>query len=1341
MRVIRWIVWLVLIASVRFGQVKWEQSVVASHLNEWYPLRLDMVEDAGRLTLHSEKNSRGFALIRRMPARRCISIDAEIKVFRRLCKSGWNYAGITLYQDDANFWMLALVEGPDGTHSVDFLENHAGVWQAQNAADTALKREGTVSFPWVAGESYKLSLSICKGFVRAQVADTEGDHVINKAFFQLTDVPAIRYGRPGVILNGSDAAVCNVRVGSSLAPPVPIGINLQHGSLGRLALLDDDLPGHDRAANSCLADALTERGFGVTLLSAEQLVAPDLLTADIFDIVVVPQCQSIPVQAGEILTQFAGGGGDLIFLGGPMSRESLLKVGECWLDKAGQRALYKDVVPAFRPFEIGPDFDVSAWRRSSPGDSRSSSFRVVNEGLDGTACLRMDIPELAGWDVRNSPKIPALFAKGDNLFTFLAKGCERTSQLAVEMMEEDGSRWIATASLTSEWQRVGLRLVDFKYWRDSSVKNRGEKGDQLNPQVAVHLGFGLSSSHTPTVPSGKHTLWIADVGSALDPLSAASHISDSSSVYIETISPFYKVHVMSGDLSVQVLKEAFTETSPAVMQSVHPQSVVCAIPRMLGEGFERNAPWRFIPLATASRSDGKTSGVCEWLLLNKRPLSNGQAVAGFGYTDPAVWSSPIVIDRIVQVAVGMRGGMFFAEAGTEHFAYWPGEPIRIGAHIRAFGKEPREATVECDIRRGDQVLWHKRFQQKFEKGMAKIEVVWQPPAEAAEYAIEFRLIDADGDVADVIRHGFAVLDTSRAPKASFITARDGDFWLEGKKWYPVGINYWPLYISGMQKEDYWAGWMRDGYYAPALVERDMNLMADMGINMLSIQTPPVGEYRNLLHVLRLCKKYGMHANLFMGQASPLAFRETELKEYLETARISDNPTVFAYDTIWEPGNHVFKNDAARAKWDAQWRAWINEQYGSVSNAEKNWSYKARRNSAGDVISPPDKHFREDGEWRIMMAAYRRFMDNLTSRKWNKASRKLRELDPNHLISFRQGNTLPYDFALTGPVKHIDFICPEGYSIRNTDEGEDAIGFITRYVHHTTGGKPIIWSEFGKSVWDRVQMKWKQSAIVEQGLYSERFYRTALAAGANGTAPWWWPGGYRVGEGSDFGIVEPDLTERPAAQLIREYAPRFKQSREKPQADTWMTYDRDAHAGGYWRAALHEGGEAYHRAVTQGRMLGIRTLGTGHDSVTVPLTAVGNLPCDGTNPPKYLDAEFNLLQVMDVTGVWRDVADGSEIQVATGKSVRIRASLANIQEAAWLPPSEAGDSAGGVALVARVAGKEVSCYPLKRRTSYLADAEFGELMFPQIEKDTLLSLRLEARGRTPFGESRIFTLHL
>jgi hypothetical protein len=365
------------------------------------------------------------------------------------------------------------------------------------------------------------------------------------------------------------------------------------------------------------------------------------------------------------------------------------------------------------------------------------------------------------------------------------------------------------------------------------------------------------------------------------------------------------------------------------------------------------------------------------------------------------------------------------------------------------------------------------------------------------------------------------------------------------------------------------------------------------------------------------------------------------------------------------------------------------------------------------------------------------------------------LDPNHLVSFRQGNTLPHDFALSGPVKHIDFICPEGYAIRDTDEGEDAIGFITRYVDFTTRGKPIVWSEFGQSVWDNVRMAPSPAAILKQGAYSERFYRAALAAGANGTVPWWWVGGYRVDERSDFGILNPDRSERPSARLIREYGPRFRAPRAKPLPAAWFEFDRDAHAGGYCRAAFYEGAAAFRAAAKEGKLLGVRSAATGLDSATVPLAAVGNVPCDGTNPPKYLDAEFNSLQLRDADGVWREAADGAEIVAAAGQPVRARASVGNTQEAAWIGDGPEGlRPARRVLLVARAlaGGQELGAQFLPHGESgraasipSLGDADFGEfelLKTAPAASPVALSVRMELRGPgpcVPFGEARVFTV--
>ena len=1343
MRVTGLLLGLVLLAMGGFSQEGWARRAVSADPNAWQALRTKVTVDAGLLVVRQESAENGFLLSRATPPRREISIEADVTVRQRLCKEGWNFAGLTLYQDDSNYWMLALVEGPEGSHRVDFIECHAGVWQAQNESATLLKRDGNPSFAWKAGTAYRLHLAFRDGKVCAEVSNPADGRVLSAASFAWAAVPAVRCGRPGMIVHASVAECTGFSIGK-LGPPsgralpgndVEVGAD-RWADRASVALLDDDLPGHDRAANARLTEALTRKGFGVTRFTAAQFIAPDAVTAERFPVLVLPQCASLPAQTGPWVQQFAREGGHVIFIGGPFLDSALSRVGGKWLDAAGREALSRRVEPAHRPFVIGPDLNLTAWRRSCADKAEKSDLRVVNEGPQNQPCLRLDIANLQGWEIRHAPEQPSLFGEGEDFFTFMAKGSDTVSQLAVEISEKDGSRWIATAELTPAWRRIGLAREAFRFWPDSAAKRRGEAGGRFEPGLAVRVGFGMSASHTPAMLGNGHTVWLADVGTARDPLLAAGVAAADTGGSIETVYPRYKVHTMTGTVDVCAAEDGSRGRSP----SMSCKEVVCAIPRTLGEGFGRAGKWRFIPLAKATQKDGKSRGVCEWFLLNTRFPLDGAVIAGFGYNDPAEWSSPAVAARIADAAERMTRGVLFEEAGTEQFAYWPGEPVRLGVRVRAFSDRKPEAEITLDVVDGGRVVWRECVKRTLELGVTTCEFVWQPPAAPGAYTFRARL-EGDGiGRTDVIQHDFAVLDPAPAPKSAFITARDGDFWLDGKKWYPVGINYWPLYVSGMDSADYWPGWLRDAYYSPTQVELDLRQMADMGINEVSIQNPPPAEYRNLLDFIRLCKRYNIHVNLYVGQASPLAFNDAELKSFLETTRIPGNATVFAYDTIWEPGNHVFKDDAARAKWDGAWRAWVDAQYGSVERAEKDWGCKARRGKDGKVISPPDNQFREDGTWRGMMAAYRRFMDNLTSRLWGKANRRLRELDPNHLVSFRQGNTLPHDFALSGPVKHIDFICPEGYSIRDTDEGEDAIGFITRYVDFTTHGKPIVWSEFGQSVWDGVRMAPSPAAVLKQGTYSERFYRTALAAGANGTVPWWWVGGYRADERSDFGILDPDRTERPAAQLIREYGPRFKKPHAKPQPVVWLEFDRDAHAGGYCQAAFHEGAAAYRGAIGKGKMLGVRTAGTGTDSATVQLAAVGNVPCDGSNPPKYLDAEFNFLQVLNADGVWQEAEDGAEIVVAAGQPVRARAALGNVQEAAWVPPKKAGVEAGGVALVERVASKEMGRWPVAERVPYLGDAEFGEFdLLPRVGPPVKLALRLEALGRTPFGEARVFTV--
>ena len=274
--------------------------------------------------------------------------------------------------------------------------------------------------------------------------------------------------------------------------------------------------------------------------------------------------------------------------------------------------------------------------------------------------------------------------------------------------------------------------------------------------------------------------------------------------------------------------------------------------------------------------------------------------------------------------------MFLREAGSEQFAYWPGEQVQLGAEVVNLGTSAQEVEVRMTVRdaRGT-VLWTQTAMLAVPPSENRRWEQLTTPAgtQPATCQVTTELL-RQGIVVDRIDHDFQVLDTRTPAKAEFMTVRGSNFYLGDQPWNPVGVNYWPLYVSGMQHDDFWAGWLQQRYYDPALVDQDLQRMTAIGINLVSIQSPDPKFYRNLLDFLCRCRQHGVYVNLFCGLASPLAFRENELKDFIATARLADNPTIMAYDTIWEPGNYVFQGDR-RAGWDEQWRGWVIEQYGSI----------------------------------------------------------------------------------------------------------------------------------------------------------------------------------------------------------------------------------------------------------------------------------------------------------------------------------------------------------------------------------------------------------------------------
>ena len=901
---------------------------------------------------------------------------------------------------------------------------------------------------------------------------------------------------------------------------------------------------------------------------------------------------------------------------------------------------------------IGPTagFYEKGWRHALGPHTLPGGMATLD--ADGGSIKIASGGELWQWD--NNACYPAggVYAPGETLFIMEARSDYEDAQASIELNDAAGGRWFATVDVGLAWRRYVIPPTAFK-------------GDRpFVPSKIVRICLGVSQQYTPRMTDRKSSFHVRRVGSAPAPVSGIS------------------------------LGKLPYDRFPAV-EGVWPPYKVCRLPgerigmfdRPCGEGYGRGGPWRLKRGATPS----------EWILLERRPGKPERCIACFGYGREEDRNRPDVRRRIAETCELFERGTILFEGGTRHFSYRPGEEVTLGASWRG---PARDLEIVVENAAGEKVFSRKVAASGLTD---RYETAWLP-AVAGCYTVRVAM------AGDSIRHQFAVAAPHVSPKDEFVTVHDGDFWLKGGKWYAVGVNFWPRYSLGTEPGDYWNCWLKDGYYTPSLIQRDLELFASLGGNMVSIQACPPGHERNMLDFFRRCRALDIHVNLWAPWFSPMAFDGKQAARLIAEAEIAGDATVFAFDMIWEPGNSLFRDDAARSRFDAEWREWIDVNYGDVARAEKDWGVPCRRDAKGMAISPPTAWFAKDGAWRRQMAAYRRFMDNATSKRWNIATGKLRALAPNTLVSFRQGNTLPHDFALTGPVRHLDFVCPEGYSYPNTQKGEAAIGWTTRFIDAWSGGKPVIWSEFGFNAWNEAIDRADPALFAVSTSYAERFYRTGIAAGANGTSPWWWPGGFRKGENSDYGIVNPDGTLRPMAELMKRYAPSVKRARDKPSPDVWIDFDRDAHAGGYWAAAFGQGAAAYADAVAGGHMPGVRIAGMGMTSADCPGLALGDVPCDGTNPPKFLDSEIDRLET---------------VPLACGGR-RVKAVFGNVGMATWLPGSS---GVGGVALVVRDAkGREVARRMLARRVERFAATE--ELVLDVTAEG--VKCRLEATGRFPFG---------
>jgi uncharacterized protein (TIGR03437 family) len=692
-------------------------------------------------------------------------------------------------------------------------------------------------------------------------------------------------------------------------------------------------------------------------------------------------------------------------------------------------------------------------------------------------------------------------------------------------------------------------------------------------------------------------------------------------------------------------------------------------------------------------------------------------------------------------------GVHLQCGGPSQMVWLPGETISASAYAVNMSSSAVQATLEWSIAGSAGAMPQPSIPMPLGATGASSPNLTIPTLPTGDYTLSFQLMIGN-QVVDSIASPLRILDptVTRQPSQKIQTI-NGAFYANGQRVFLHGVNFWPRYAAGLGPN---TSWLEPYVYDPVQVEADLAEVASLNFNLVNVQyvdpQPPwQPQARSFIDFLERCRNHGIWVrvalpatlgdNAFNGTLNP------QLGDYLNNAFLPGNDRVFAYELLWEPylgmqnsggydgylNGMPFLQGLGRSVLDPDWRSWVNDQYGSLANAQQIWGIAPPLDANGQLTNPTDNQFANDGSWRVMVDAYRRFLDDYLGRNLGLVARAIRQQDPDTPLTYRNWSTMTavgnsstgYDLG-TGAAD-LDFLSPETYDISPWPEHREW-GFATVYARYKSGGKPVQWVEFGYNVGDEYGTF---ASLGEEAAVCQTNMQLVADDGSNADTVWWWPGGDSIFTASDFGIINPDGSLRACALTLAQYGATFQQTPPSigSGSPVTLTIDRDADARGQYALFLNWGTQ-YAAARAAGEPVALVDQGTGTDTSTMPLIQVGNAPYSGTGPLKFANAEVGGLRVvcpnLDVT-----VENNSTVQVPAGAACQITATMVNTGEAQWLP---AAASNGGVVL-----HSSVGDVPLSSALPSLQRVALGTLAVTMGQSTLNLTGRMRAGASASFGE--------
>ncbi len=912
-------------------------------------------------------------------------------------------------------------------------------------------------------------------------------------------------------------------------------------------------------------EALEKAGYNVSVFDFNTPPA-EVFNVSKADLTIICGASEVPTGTPSAADKYLSSGGRILALGGPVFDRILYKIDDKWMTRTEFIADYASKV---KDKSLLIDFSVKNALRKlerTTNDFKSTQEKELGDfGRGNDTTLKVYVENLTSWDVVNSPcKVP----EHHDAVAFWAKGDSATHGLYLEFSEKDGSRWYATVELTTEWQYYVIPESKFKIW-DSPFRS----GTSFNLSDAVKCGAGFAMSGQ-VIASGAHTFYLDDF--ATIPNTLTELVADSD-VIIDGMAPLYELYPVTNAAHVKAHEnQIYVGDADYTL----PSKLFSCSPGRQAIGFNTGRVSRFIPLLEVTDSKGLHSGYLAWVYrFTSTTDINGaleRSAAGVISTDDLAFYNEAGLSVVTGAARALLAENFIVEGGTDEFIYIKPDNPTITYGVVAAVADEADAELRVTLCSGG----------------TEVASLSTPAADAKDnntfrktgyYSAMSTLAAADanvdraiaelyvgGECVDRVEHSVKIWSPKPESERKYIYTENGAFMQDGKVLNFFGVNYMPTYGIAEPNGTLFEYYVSRASYDPTVIYSDLLRVKDLGMNAVSVFVyhDTLNKSNNMLHLIDMCESLGLYVDLSIRpNAYPMNFSEKEVKTLIEKCHFPEIDNIIAYDIAWEPGIGAYEN--LRNKWNNQWTEWIKQQYGSVEAALDAWNCgTVEKDSSGNIIVTDEMmNGNAPAKYNLLVAAYRRFIDDYVASVFAEKVEYIRDLDKNHFVSFRMANAgsavdvrwSGYDFQSLA--SSLDFMAPEGYALRANNESCLQLVFAAAYARYAKPGAPVVLKEYGKHVWFGSNFTDNALYHAEQKDFYDHVLQKAYASQISALYCWFFPGGYRINENSDYGIINPDGSDRPVTALLREYAVKFLAQGAPAVTGEVITVERSDYAAG------------------------------------------------------------------------------------------------------------------------------------------------------------------------------------